>query len=289
MSKKRPIARQNYQNPVGTSPFLYAGYGCNNNCVFCFEKDLVFSKKSAADLKKEIRVIRKNFDHLNIMGREPTLRPDLPALLEYAAGLGFGQLGITTNGRMLSYLDYAQKILATGLDQVVITVAGHTAKMHDRHTQVRGSFAQTLAGIRNVLSCSRGLVLNIMVTRLNFRKLEKTAAFYWGLGVREMNIGHILPFNRMIEGSREVIVKMSEVVPYLIAIQEKMGQKARFLFVEYPPCVFPKKYRHLSFPCLEENSTKERIVLCKICSYRKSCAGIPRAYINLYGTDEFKL
>lgn len=284
------IPREHYHGPVGTSPFLYAGYACNNNCIFCFERDLVFFKKTAAELKKEIKAIRKRYNFLNVMGQEPTLRQDLPELLEYASGLGFSQLGLTTNGRMLSYPDYAGKLLASGLDQVVITVAGHNAKMHDRHTQVKGSFTQTLVGIKNVLSAKgAGLVLNIMVTRLNFRELEKMAAFFFKLGVREMNIGHILPFNATIKESKEIVAKMSEVVPHLITVQKKIGSQAKLLFVEYPPCVFRKEYRHLAFPCLEENSTKKRLDLCKKCSHKKKCAGIPEAYINLYGTAEFKL
>jgi len=287
------IARENYQGPVGTSPFLYAGDVCNNRCIYCFEMDLKFYDKGTESLKQEIAAIRKKFDFINFMGQEPTLRKDIIDLIKYAKNLKFKQIGITTNGRMLAYPDFVRKIVANGLTQAVITVAGHNAKLHDAHTATRGSFDQTLQGIKNFILWQKkqelSLVLNVMVTKLNYQELVKIIKFYLDLGIREINIGHILPFNKNIVSSRKIIAKMSEVVPYLIRVQDEFGALAKFLFVEYPSCVFPKKYRHLSFPCLEESPQKTRLDLCERCEFKIRCSGIHPYYINLYGTKEFKL
>ena len=289
---KKIIKREHYQEPVGRSLFIYAGHICNNNCIFCFEKDQQFSEKNTKSLKKEIKVIRENFEVINFMGREPTLRKDLAELILYAKKLGFSQIGLTTNGRMLAYADLAKRLVDSGLTQFVITVAGADEATHDWHTQSKGSFAQTLAGIKNAfLLRGRGVsvVVNIMVTRKNFKQLVKMVDFYVMLGAKEINIGHILPFNQEIINSKKLIAKMSEVAPYLIKIEGRYGQKIKLLFVEYPPCVFPEKYRHLSFPCLEESPQKIKFALCSACSRQEKCAGIHPYYINLYGTEEFKL
>jgi MoaA/NifB/PqqE/SkfB family radical SAM enzyme len=286
------VRREYYQGPVGTSPFVYAGYLCNNNCKFCFEKDQKFSKKSIKDLKKEITIIRKNFAFINFMGREPTLREDIVDLIKYSSTLEFEQIGITTNGRMFFYPDFANRILRAGLDQVVVTVAGHNKRLHELHTQTEGSFAQTLRGIKNIVkykSSSQSLVLNIMITRRNASVIEKMVQFYSEIGVAEMNIGHILPFNEEIAGAKNFIARMSTIVPHLVSVAEKYGERIKFLFVEYPPCVFPKKYRHLSFPCLEESPQKKRFALCLNCPYKGRCKGVHEQYINLYGTAEFRL
>ncbi|MBU2219598.1 radical SAM protein, partial [Patescibacteria group bacterium] len=65
---------------VGKSPFVYVGYGCNNRCIFCFEADRGFPNKTTDKIKKEINIIRKNFDFINFMGQEPTLRKDIVEL-----------------------------------------------------------------------------------------------------------------------------------------------------------------------------------------------------------------
>jgi len=277
---------------VGKSPFVYAGYQCNNQCIFCFEADREFPYKTTDQIKNEIKIIRKNFDFINFMGQEPTLRKDIIELITYAKDLGFKEIGITTNGRMFAYLDFTQEILKNGLTQIVLTVAGSTAQMHDCHTITKGSFEEALVGIRNILSFNipdLSFIINIMVSQKNFKDLIKMVNFYANLGIKEINIGHIMPLNKKIVHSKEIVAQMSQVVPFLISCQDKYGQKIRFLFVEYPACVFPKKYRKLAFPCLEENPQKKRIKLCQRCPYSKQCTGITKAYLNLYGSQEFKL
>ena len=69
---------------VGKSPFLYAGNKCNNNCIFCFEKDRIYLDKNIKQLKSELKLIRKGYSFVNIMGREPTLRKDLIEIIKYA-------------------------------------------------------------------------------------------------------------------------------------------------------------------------------------------------------------
>jgi len=274
------------------SPFIYAGYLCNNNCIFCFEKDQKFFDKGIEHLKKEIKAVRTKFDVINFMGREPTLRNDLFKLISYAKKLKFKQIGTTTNGRMLVYRGFPERLIASGLNQFVITVAGHTAKIHDWHTQVKGSFNQTLQGIKNIIAQNKkglSVVVNLMVTAKNYKNLLKAADFYTKLGIKEINIGHILPFNQTVKNSRDIIAKMSAVVPYLTRVSDRYGSGVKFLFVEYPPCVFPKKYRHLSFPCLEESPQKIRFALCEKCKYSVKCDGVHQYYVDLYGTSEFNL
>ncbi|MBL7154923.1 MAG: radical SAM protein [Candidatus Portnoybacteria bacterium] len=277
---------------VGKSPFIYAGYNCNNRCIFCFEADREFPHKTTDEIKKEVNIIRKNFDFINFMGQEPTLRKDIIELIAYAKNLGFREVGITTNGRMFAYKDFTKNILKNGLTQIGLTVAGSTPQMHDWHTLIKGSFEQALTGIKNILLYKKpdfSFLINLMVTQKNFKDLLKMVDFYADLDIREINIGHIMPLNKIIVHSKKIVAQMSQVAPWLIKCQDKYGQQIKFLFVEYPACVFPKPYQELAFPCLEENPQKKRIKLCQKCQYRERCTGISQAYLNLYGTQEFKL
>ncbi len=226
------------------------------------------------------------------MGQEPTLRKDIIELIGYADKLGFKEIGITTNGRMFAYPDFTKNILKSGLSQIVLTVVGSTSQMHDWHTLTKGSFNQALAGIKNILSLELShlsFIINIMVSQKNFKDLLKMVDFYANLGIKEMNIGHIMPLNKRIARSKAIVAQMSQIVPFLVACQDKYGRQTKLLFIEYPACIFPKEYQEMAFPCLEENPQKIRIKLCQRCQYNKQCTGINQAYLNLHGSKEFKL
>ncbi len=275
-----------------TSPFVYAGYECNNRCIFCFELDPGCKppKQSFPTLIKEVDAIREKYDFINFMGQEPTLRKDIIKLIAYAQKKKFNQIGITTNGRMFVYLKFAKHILDSGLNQIVVTVAGHNSKIHDAHTLSEGSFKQTLAGLKNILSLKNerlSLVLNIMVTQRNYKYLDKIVDFYVDLGIKEMNIGHIMPLNEAIAKSKNVIAKMSDVKPFLEKSYQKHSPEIKLLFVEYPPCILSEECRLASFPCLEENTNKQKIPLCQKCDYTDTCVGVQGAYLELYGSKEF--
>ena len=87
-----------------------------------------------------------------------------------------------------------------------------------------------------------------------------------------------MPINKAISKSKSIVARISKVTPYLIKCQKKYRDEVKFLFVEYPACSFPEKYRYLSFPCLEENPDKIRIKLCQKCKYRDKCINDRKAY-----------
>jgi hypothetical protein len=68
-------------------------------------------------------ILQKGWDagipHVIFTGGEPTLRPDLIDLIDYAENLG-QVTGILTNGDRLSELDYLQQLLQSGLDHVMV-------------------------------------------------------------------------------------------------------------------------------------------------------------------------
>ena len=250
------------------------------------------SRKAILANVKEGR--RQGFSILEFIGGEVTIRKDFFDLVTGAKKIGFNDIRIITNGRMFFYPDFARKIVLSGLYQIALTVAGHNSEIHDAHTLVPGSFRQTLQGIKNILAFKEqyglnfSFLLNIMVSQKNYRYLGQMADFYANLGIKEINICHIMPLNKAICDKR-IIAKMSQVAPFLAEIYKKYGDEIKLLFVEYPACLFPWRLRHLAFPCLEENSRKTRLKICSGCDFLKNCSGITWDYFDIYGEKEFKI
>jgi MoaA/NifB/PqqE/SkfB family radical SAM enzyme len=281
---------------MSISPYLYVGYHCNNNCIFCSEADEYLEhlkEKSIKDIKKEILNVRTKYDFITFMGREPTLRKDILDILCFANNLNFNRVGLTSNGRMFSYPRFTKKILNTGVGQIGISLSGATAKVHDKQTQVLGSFKQTIQGIRNIIRFKEpdmSFLVNLPLNRLNYLELKEMIDLLVGLGIKEINILFVAPLSRRSR-TKKIVMEMSKLGKYVFNIVKPYlkNPHLKFLLVEFLPCSLPKENRKYFFPCLEKNSCKIRIPLCKNCSYRDKCDGVLQSYIDLYGIKEFKL
>lgn len=280
------------------SPYLYAGFHCNNNCIFCSESDeylLSLKQKSLDEIKKDLREIRQKFDFVSIMGREPSIRPDILEIIKYAKKLEFRQLGITSNGRMFSIPSFTKSVLAEGVNQIGISLSGATAAVHDKQTQVPGSFNQTIAGIKNILKYKNqesSLLVNLPMNAQNYLDLKEDLSLLTDLGVQEINILNISPLSNRSR-TKKVIVSMTKLANFVYKTLKTNNYLDRndlkILLVEFPPCCLPKEARKYFFPCLESNNNKIRIPLCKDCPFSKNCDGILDSYISLFGDSEFRL
>lgn len=280
------------------SPYLYSGYYCNNNCIFCSEADEYLEhlkEKSLSEIKQELRGIRKHYDFVNIMGREPIIRSDILGIIEFAHKLKFRQVGITTNGRLLSIITFAKAILSSGVNQVGISLAGASAKIHDEQTRVPGSFNQTIAGIKNILKYKKenvSLLINLPLNKLNYQELSKELELLTHLGIKEINILNIQPLSRRSR-SKDIVMKTPVLGKYVFNVLKRGGylnrEDLKILLVEFAPCTLPKEARQYFFPCLEKNFNKVRIPLCKNCPYENKCDGMLSDYLQLYGSKDLKL
>jgi len=283
---------------ITVSPYIYVGYYCNNNCTFCSEADEYLEhlkEKSLPEIKKELKIIRKHYDFVNVMGREPTIRPDILEIVKFAKSLKFKRVGITTNGRLLSIPVFARALLKTDINQIGISLSGASATVHDRQTRVPGSFAQTITGIKNVLKYKKSevsLLINLPMNKLNYKELKAELKLLTELGVQEINILNVSPLSRRSR-TKKIIMPMAKLGAYVFKILKNNGylerKNLKILLVEFPPCSLPEEARKYFFPCLEKNNHKVRIPLCRNCPYKDRCDGILDSYLDLYGSSEFTL
>jgi len=161
-------------------------YGCNNACPHCYNEPGRFDMPSLA-LTDWYRVLDKlagiGVPHIILTGGEPTLHPDLPAIIRYADSLGL-IVGMNTNGRMLSHAPTMAALVEAGLNHVQITLETYQADVHDAMVGARGAFAQTVRGIENALASDIHTITNSTLTRQNYRDAVAIVEFLHGLGLR---------------------------------------------------------------------------------------------------------
>jgi radical SAM protein with 4Fe4S-binding SPASM domain len=168
-------------------------YRCNNDCAHCYNA----RPRGFSELTTEqwINIINKVWEigipHIVFTGGEPTLRDDLPTLIEHAEHLG--QItGLNTNGRRLKDPKYLKTLVDAGLDHVQITVESHDALIHDFMVRRKGAFQQTITGLTNVLDTPLYVMTNTTMLNHNSPHLEDTLDFLASTGVPTIGLNALI-------------------------------------------------------------------------------------------------
>jgi cyclic pyranopterin phosphate synthase len=172
---------------------ILTGAVCNNNCVFCMEedRDARYVTNSATDDDKVRWILAQSpgCEEVCFTSGEPTTNPRLAQWVSWARQAGVRRVSVMTNGRALSYPQYARKLAAAGMNRFYVSIHGHTEKLHEGLTRTPGSFAQTVAGLDVITSLKRhGIELHTstVITRRNLPHLGEIYRFLRAHGVDQV-------------------------------------------------------------------------------------------------------
>ncbi|MDA8132212.1 MAG: radical SAM protein [Elusimicrobia bacterium] len=284
---------------------LYAASSseCNNNCVFCTDVSGRGRRRGggAVDgLRAPARGRRLVFT-----SGEPTLNPDLPALIGEAARLGCSGISVITNGRMLAYRDYCSKLLASGASEVIVSLHGARPEVHDAITGAAGSWAQTVRGLSNLLSLRpKGspvqVSVNATVNALNIDGLGELRDFFLSLrGLRNIVFHGLLPFGRALKDWKKLSVRYSRLVEELAPARGRWPRSLRLwdvpLCAALPrvpagACEFAMRRTEMlrrRGRSVDGHREKTALRCCRACSKLAVCGGVYAKYLETYGDSEF--
>jgi MoaA/NifB/PqqE/SkfB family radical SAM enzyme len=274
-------------------------YGCNNDCIICMLSGLKHRLPTVGfDLFKQSvahMVGDGRYRNLILSGAEVTTFDFLDRYVRFAASFGwFNKIQIQTNGRKLSDPDYAEKLIASGVNEFFISVHGLEA-VHDLTTRTIGSFKQTITGIRNLVKYDVSVITNTVLTKINYNGLSDAISFLCREKVNELQLWNYCPMERA--DSKDLLVGMKDLVRVLPVIREKMMPTGKALVLKHFPQCLP-----VSGPVFLDS----RVPLLLIheifwrqfdenrfgsCIHRKDCsavdcAGLSRAYIEKFGDEK---
>ena len=156
-------------------------WNCNQQCIHCYaagqsnanEKEL-----STKDWKGIIQKCRKaGIPQLTFTGGEPTMREDLPELIEEAKWF---VTRLNTNGIRLSE-EYCAKLKQASLDSMQITFYSCEEEIHNTLVGAK-QYENTLRGIKNAIAAGISVSVNTPLCTLN-KEYRKTLEFLHSLGV----------------------------------------------------------------------------------------------------------
>ncbi len=210
-------------------------YRCNNQCFHCYAG----GSRETNELRTEawFSVIDKIFElgipHVVFTGGEPTVREDLPQLVRYAEEKGLVS-GLVTNGRRLKDKEYLDALIQAGLDHIQITLESFDEVVHDQITGVKGSWKETVQGLKNAIATPVYTLTNTTLTKYNIDDIVETIKFIHSLGLDQFACNSLIYSGKTPEAAKAYALDEARLEPSLTKIRdyaEMLGME----FIWYTP------------------------------------------------------
>jgi radical SAM protein with 4Fe4S-binding SPASM domain len=209
-------------------------FRCQNDCQHCYtggphetQEMNTESWKRVLDKMKELGIFIATFT-----GGEPTLREDLPELIAHAQKIGI-VTGLVTNGRRLTK-EFVATLEKAGLDFAQVTLESNDPNIHDQMTRSKGSWQETIEGIRNLISTTIYTTTNTTLTKLNAATFLETLDLLHVMGVKAFGCNSLIQSGRGPSFAGENALKPEDLKALLPRIQEKASHLG-MSFLWYTP------------------------------------------------------
>lgn len=256
---------------------------CNSNCRMCpiSEKQRKFADISSIDELLEIaRYLPESMTHLTITGGEPFLIGDsifrlLAFLKSYRPEAKYLML---TNGRVFSNLCTARMYVGTHPDNMItgVPIHGSRAELHDEITQARGSFDQTITGIKHLLYYGDKIEIRIVVSKLNLEDIANIAEMIVHdipevdsvkfMGVELLGNAAVNEADVWVD-YKTAFQKSQRGIDYLVSHGIDVG------LYNFPLCCIPANYWGIYHLSITDNKIRY-LKSCDECKERNACGGI---------------
>lgn len=292
---------------------LFTGFSCNSHCHFCIDlnkRDLP-DKSTRQIVSEMVQAKAAGVEYLEMIGGETTVRGDFIPLVKTAKKLGFKDIVVVTNGRMLAYTKFAKETVAAGVTDLVFSIHGHNAKLHDDLTYAPGSFDDLLKGVENVRKEGLERIFgNCTVIKQNMKHLPDIAKLFLKLKIHHVEFIFVDPtYGGAYTNFDGLVPRISEAAAYMREALDigRAGGTTDFVARYVPLCHFPDhldqisevrevatfRTRHWAPDFKNDDVGAGRAIAgrskpakCAGCSLFDRCEGVWNEYLKRVGDDE---
>lgn len=189
-------------------------WNCNQKCLHCYaagQEQSEVKELSTEEWKHVIDKCRKiGIPQLTFTGGEPTMRDDLPELIDYAKWF---VTRLNTNGVKLTK-KLCKELYDASLDSVQITLYSANEMEHNTLVGVN-NFSHTVDGIKNAIEAGLNISINTPLCKVNANYLD-TLKFLNELGVKYVSCsGLIITGNACHQESKSTQLSENELYTIL--------------------------------------------------------------------------
>jgi cyclic pyranopterin phosphate synthase len=286
-------------------------YDCNLACDFCtVMADVGDPDGFAARLRgrslptaRVVRAMRdaraSGYDAVSFTGGEPTLRPDLLALVGEARRLGFASIKLQTNGLLLGTEANVAKAITAGVNLFHVSIHAHREPRYDAIVRASGRYPAMVAALDHLASRGVELVADVLVSRDSMVELPDAIAWLAEHRVRRADLW-LVSLTDANRARATSLPSLAELVPHVreaLALGRSLAMDVRSLHL--PRCVLGEDHVHAfdpgrgrvrvlspddDFELHDSKLTPRRHVpACEGCAHRPLCPGLRPDYLELHG------
>lgn len=223
---------------------IVTGLKCNIQCVFCYYRDnLNAPNRDFREIRKDLLYARRHgIVEIDFSGGEPTVHPDLPQLITEAKSIGIKKVCIISNGWRMADLSYLRSLKAAGLDEILFSLHGPTADIHDALTATPGSFGRITRAMENAVLERIAVRTNTVVNRLNYNHLVDLGNYIVQHKPVQINFIAINDWCFAKNLVNKLMLSYSEMSPHLKNACDLLGSQVPAVNVRYIPFCFMQGY-----------------------------------------------
>ena len=234
----------------------------------------------------------KHVPHICITGGEPTLlKEQLPELIEAVFRQApDAEVLMLSNGRSFAAGGYTEQFSAFAHRRlkIEIPIHGDCAELHDRIAGCPESFVQTRAGIHHLLEAGVEVGIRIVVSRLNYSRLNELIRFISREfpEIRYVNLMGMEVLGNAWKNREQVWIEFDEVKDSLQqAVEQCFACGIIPSLYNYPLCLFDRKYWY----CYRNSISDYKIRYfeeCEKCTEKSRCGGF---FASTYRYTRYKV
>ena len=223
---------------------------CNSNCIYCIASERM---KHPEELTTDqiINVVNQLPDMgtwlLTLSGGEPTLRKDFFQILDRVEKIKL-LTQVFTNGTQITK-EFANKFSKYKYAFAQVSIDSYKPEHHDFNRGVKGMHKRAVRGLKNLFDSGLTPEVCMVITRKNLYDIDKTAEFFYDMGVKYVRIGPAHPYSGKGFDNKEELSLTSDQLKIigekLISLNKKYAGEMEFYptrhFVVYT--VDPPKHK----------------------------------------------
>lgn len=290
---------------------LVLHYDCNLACTYCTVTDEMRRRPSLTlgDVAPWVqRAAAAGCTALSITGGEPTLSGQLLPIVRYAAGRGFTDIKVQSNGLLFAQAANVDRLLAAGCTHIGLSVHGFDGDggSYDAITAAEpGTHRLLLDAIDNLVAAEVRLSAALIVMTRTAPTLVRAVRALAERGVRELELW----FVSLTDNNRENVASMPRLTSILGELRACLdygrahGQTVRSLHV--PRCLLPGHEQHVAHPGVGRDvqvvtpdaafqlsasrlSGGVKPPRCGSCRHDAACPGLRPDYVERFGDAELQ-
>ncbi len=289
--------------------YIQAVRHCNHFCGFCSNPPTPFFHTLETMKALVDDFVRRRYYGVILTGGEPTLHPELPAVIGYARNSGL-HVRLITNGIRLADRAYAQELADAGLHIAHVTIYSTRPDVEEAMRGVPDTLEPAFAAVSNANAAGIVVNSNCVITKLNADHLDETIQDWIA---NHPYVPHFVWNNLDVaigraQSNRDTFLhKLADCEASLGRAMKLLDDSGRTFRVEKVPPCFMGEYAWASTETRKLIKGEERLVhfldsqqsvrqtlwddvygeVCQDCSLREICPGV-YSQGNGYSTDELK-